>query len=610
VSDALRVSPDGEQADAPAASSGWTAGLRELARFARPARGRLALAAVLALGSAVLELAPFYIVYQAVIRLVEGSATQGELYELALLAGACVIGRFALFAVSTWVAHVAAYEVLYNLRVRLSERLARLPLGYFGRRRSGELKKVMADDVERLELFMAHAIPDMAAALGVWLLTTVWLLSVDWRMAVAAFVLVPVAFALLKRAMDRSASLMGAYHAAGARMNGSVVEYVTGMAVIKVFNRTGDAFSETRRSIEDYTRVENDFSRRFLPLGTAFYTLVAANVVVIVPVGMWLFLSDRIPLTTLLFFFIVGIGYSRPLIKLFHEGMRFSHIASGGTLVAQILSEPTLPDTGAAASPDEHSVELRAVSFSYAEHEVLHDVSFTARAGQVTALVGPSGAGKTTIARLIARFWDVDRGTVLVGGRDVREIGVEALMEEVAFVFQDSFLFHDTVEANLRVGRPDAGMADVQRAAGAARCHEFISALPDGYQTVVGERGATLSGGEKQRIAIARAMLKDAPIVILDEATAFADPDNEAAIQEAISALVQGRTLIVVAHRLSTIAGAEQILVIDDGRIVERGRHAELLVLEGLYERMWSDHVEAQGVSLADATHPPSGVHG
>lgn len=595
---------------APAKPPPWTAGLRELTRFARPARGRLALAAVLALASAVLELAPFYIVYRAVDDLIAGTATQSDLYNLALLAAVCVIGRFALFALSTWVAHVAAYEVLYNLRVRLSERLARLPLGYFSRRRSGELKKVMADDVERLELFMAHAIPDMAAALGVWLLSTTWLLSVDWRMAIASFALVPIAFALLKRAMDRSASLMDAYQAAGARMNGSVVEYVTGMAVIKVFNRAGDAFSETRRSIEDYGRVENDFSRRFLPLGTAFYTLVAANVVVIVPVGMWLFLSDRIALTTLLFFFIVGIGYTRPLIKLFHTSMRFSQIASGGTLVAQIVNEPPLPDTGLAASLDEHAVEFRAVSFSYGAHEVLHDASFTAHAGQVTALVGPSGAGKTTIARLIPRFWDVDSGTVLVGGRDVREIGVEALMDEVAFVFQDSFLFHDTIEANLRIGRPDASVADVRRAARAARCDAFISALPDGYETVVGERGATLSGGEKQRIAIARAMLKDAPIVILDEATAFADPDNEGAIQEAISALVQGRTLIVIAHRLSTIAGAEQILVIDGGRVAERGGHDALLARAGLYASMWADHIEAQGVSLADAVHPPSEVGG
>lgn len=608
--EARACSPNAEQALVASAPPGWTAGLRELGRFARPARGRLALAGVLALASGVLELAPFYLVYRAVSALVDGSATQGELYDLALLSAGCVIGRFALIATSTWVAHVAAYEVLYNLRVELSECLARLPLGYFSRRRSGELKKVMADDVERLELFMAHAIPDMAAAFGVWLLTTAWLLSVDWRMALASFALTPIAFALLKRVMDRSARLMDAYHAAGARMNGSVVEYVTGMAVIKVFNRAGDAFSDTRRSIEDYIRVENDFSRQFLPLGTAFYTLVASNVVVIVPVGMWLFLSDRIALTTLLLFFIVGIGYSRPLIKLFHLSMRFSQIASGGHLVAQIIGEPPLPDTGRAASVDEHAVEFRGVGFSYGEHEVLHDVSFTAHAGQVTALVGPSGAGKTTIARLIPRFWDVDRGTVLVGGRDVREIGVEALMQEVAFVFQDSFLFHDTIEANLRIGRPDASLAEVREAARAARCDAFISALPRGYETVVGERGATLSGGEKQRIAIARAMLKDSPIVILDEATAFADPDNEAAIQDAISALVAGRTLVVIAHRLSTIAGAEQILVIDGGRVVERGRHESLLAREGLYASLWSDHGEAQGVCLADAVHPSSEVGG
>ncbi|MGH3940188.1 MAG: ABC transporter ATP-binding protein [Pseudonocardiaceae bacterium] len=281
-----------------------------------------------------------------------------------------------------------------------------------------------------------------------------------------------------------------------------------------------------------------------------------ANPVVIIPIGLGLLLADQITVVTLLFFLIVGVGYSAPLVRFYDLAFRFSAMTYAGAVVATVMDEATLPDTGRRVPLDGHDVEFRQVSFGYGDTPVLDGLSLLARAGEITALVGPSGAGKTTIARLIPRFWDVGSGAVLVGGVDVRDMAVDQLMEQVAFVFQDTFLFHDTVAANIRLGRPDAGDDEVLAAARAAQAEEFISALPSGFQTVLGAKGVALSGGERQRIAIARAILKDAPIVVLDEATAFTDPENEAAVQKAIGALTAGRTLIVVAHRLATVGGA------------------------------------------------------
>jgi ATP-binding cassette subfamily B protein len=378
------------------------------------------------------------------------------------------------------------------------------------------------------------------------------------------------------------------------------VEYLRGMPVVKVFNRTGEAFRETSDAVRHYTAVETAWARAYVPLGGMFYSLVLANIVVILPVGLWLLQAGAVTVPTLLFFVIVGARYSQPLLKVFNHGAEAAHLSMSATVIRAVLNEPDLPDTGRAIDLASHDVELDHVSFGYGDHDVLTGVTFTARAGEVTALVGPSGAGKTTIAQLIPRIWDVEpgRGTVRIGGHDVREIGVQHLMNTVAFVFQDTYLFHDTIAANLRLGKSGATDDELRTAARAARCDEFVSALPDGYETVVGEGGATLSGGERQRIAIARAILKDAPIIVLDEATAFADPENEAAIQDAIAALTAGKTLLVIAHRLSTITDADQIVVVDAGRVVETGRHDDLVASGGVYSRLWQDHVDAQAIVL------------
>lgn len=607
---ATRSDPPIEATPAPEATPPpegvtMTSGLRSLLPFARPARGMFALAGLLAALASLAGLVPFWSIYRTVDALVAGDPQRGDLERWALIALVGIVVRFAAYGLALFVSHLAAYEVLYGIRLGMADHLARVPLGEITRRRSGEIKKVMGDDVERLELFLAHAIPDVVAAAVTLVATSAWLLSVDWRMGLGTLCLVIPAFACMSVAMARASSHMVAYQASLGEMNASIVELVRGMPVVRVFNRAEDQVREVGTSVDRYVHTVRRYSLDFLPLGTAFFVLIAANVVVLVPLGVWLWDRGSLAAGDLLFFFILGLGALAPLLPLMFFLSRLAHLSSGGNLVRELMELATLDDGHGgpgAPAPADRSVELRDVTFAYGDREVLHGVSLRAEPGTVTALVGPSGAGKSTIASLIARFWDVDGGAIEIGGVDVRHLPNDVLTRHVAVVFQDTFLFDDTVAGNLRVARPDATDAELEAACRAARAHDFVAALPQGYDTPVGELGARLSGGERQRLTIARALLADAPIVVLDEATAFTDPDNEAAIQEAIGSLVAGRTVIVIAHRLSTIVDADQILVVDDGRIAERGTHDDLLALDGAYRRLWQDHEAAAAAALRPTT--------
>lgn len=593
--------------DAPADPGQATtlrSGLAGLAPFARPARNRFLLAGALAALASLLALVPFWAIYRTIDAVVAGQPTRDQLWVLAGAAVVAIVARFAVFGTALWVSHLAAYRVLYEIRIDLAEHLSRVPLGYVTRQRSGELKKVMGDDVERLELFLAHGLPDLVAAVVTLLAVPVWLFTVDWRMGLATVVLVVPAFACMSVAMRGAGTHMAEYHRTLGSMNASVVELIRGMAVVKVFNRGTDRVRDAERSIDEHVAVVKAYSLSFLPFGTGFFVLLGANVALIVPAGLVLFDQGSLSATDLLFFFVVGLGALAPITSLLHLFTNLSQLASGGRLVRAVLNSATLDDRAADQVPADASLELRDVSFGYGERRVLHDLSLRAEPGTITALVGPSGAGKSTVAALVARFWDVDHGAVLVGGADVRRVSADDLSRHVAVVLQDTFLFDDTVEANLRVARPDASEAELHAAAQAAQAHDFVAALPEGYATVIGERGARLSGGERQRLTLARAILADAPIIVLDEATSFADPENEALIQDAIGVLVAGKTVLMIAHRLSTVAGADQILVLDHGRLVERGRHDELVAAAGTYARLWADFVAAESTGFGGGGEP------
>ena len=582
----------------------YLASLRLASRFLKGARLKLIAAIAIATVSVASELVPVWAVYRLLEELIAGTVGWPDVVTFAVIALLSVLGGFAAMGVALGLSHVVAFDTIYRLRMAVARHMARLPLGYFAERQSGDAKKLVIDEPEKLETIVAHGLPEGVSSLATWIAVSVWLFVVDWRMALAAIFVTPLSFALIITAMARAGKRANAYQAANQRMNASIVEYLAGMAVVKIFNRTGESFAETSEAVRDYARIETDWARDFIPLGGTFYGLVLSNIVFILPVGLFLLAAGTIDLPTLLFFVILGANYSQPLLKLFNQFHQLAHISMGSMLVAEILNSPPQPDSGRKVSPAGHDVAFDDVRFGYGAHDVLHGVGFTAKAGEVTALVGPSGSGKSTIASLIPRFWDVRAGRVTIGGVDVREIGQDQLMETVAFVFQDTFLFSDTIAANIRFGKPDATDAEVEAAARAARAHDFIAALPNGYGTLLNEQGRVLSGGERQRIAIARAILKDAPVIVLDEATAFADPDNEAAIQEAIEALTVGRTLILVAHRLHTISAADSIVVVDKGDIAETGRHDELLARNGLYARLWADYTVTREIALHAAPQP------
>ncbi|MBL3564820.1 ABC transporter ATP-binding protein [Rhodovulum sulfidophilum] len=572
--------------------------LKLLMRYGQGNGTVIALSAVLATTAVALELVPVWAIWRAVTALAADEAGAALFARLALLTLAAVVAGYTLLGLAMALSHLAAYRLIHALRLALARHLARLPMGWFLGKRSGGAKKLIVDEPERMELIVAHGLPEGVSSLGTWLAVTIWLFVVDWRMALAAVALTPVSFALISMAMARTTVMAGEYQRLSERLNGAVVEYLAGMPVVKVFNRTGAAQSETAEAVRAYADIETGMARRFVPLGAAFYTLVVANVVTILPAGLLMMKAGWIDLPTLCFFLILGANYSQPLLKLFNLFHNMAHISMASTLISDVLDTPAQPDTGRRVALPSHDIAFEDVRFGYGPHEVLHGISFTAAAGEVTALVGPSGSGKSTAASLIPRLYDVDSGRVTLGGVDIREIGLDQLMEETAFVFQQTFLFSGTIAENIRFGKPGATASELYAAAKAARAHDFILALPEGYETRLGEGGASLSGGERQRIAIARAILKDAPVIVLDEATAFADPDSEAAIQEALSALSRGRTLIVVAHRLHTVMGAGRIVVLDKGRVAETGRHDDLVAKGGLYARLWDDYVAARAIPL------------
>lgn len=560
--------------------------------------GRLAFATGLATLGVFAELAPVWAVYRMVTAAIGGTLDWPFVAAQATIAALGVIVGFGAMGLALGQSHLVAFDVIYRVRLAAARHMARLPLGYFADRPSGDAKKQVVDEPEKLEAVVAHGLPEGISSVATWLAVSIWLFVVDWRMALAAIALTPVSFVLLGIGMKRGGKHAKAYQGANARMNAAIVEYLAGMPVVKVFNRTGESFAETSAAARAYAEIETRWAREYLPLGGAFYMLVIANIVVILPVGLMLVKAGTLDLPTLLLFVILGANYSQPLLKLFNQFHGLAHIAMGSSAVAELLAEQPQPDSGKRVALANHDVAFDGVRFGYGENDVLHGVSFLARTGEVTALVGPSGSGKSTIAALVARFRDVREGVVSIGGTDVRDMAIDQLMETVAFVFQDTFLFSDTIAANIRFGNPDASGDQLRAAAKAARVHDFIMTLEHGYETRLGEQGRTLSGGERQRIAIARAILKDAPVIVLDEATAFADPDNEAAIQDAIAALTKGRTLLIVAHRLHTIMAADQILCIDRGSIAERGRHEELLAEGGLYARLWGDYIDARSIAL------------
>ena len=513
------------------------------------------------------------------------------------------LGAFFAFGVLTFaslmLSHIAAFNILYEIRMQLAQKMVRLPLGFFSRRASGELKKIMSDDVERIELFIAHHIPDIVTALLFPLILVSYMFAVDWRLAIVVLAVLAMAFYVMGRIYTgkKIREVSKRYVETLGRMKASIVEYIRGIQVVKTFTESTNAYRKLNDDIKEYRKFANEVNVQYQPTYVGFLTILSSALLFIIPVAVWLLVGSASYATfvpVLLMFLFFGVAVFFPVLKLLWIGSFLNQNNMGVQKIDDILYMDEIEEPDIPRHPKDASVEFRNVSFAYDTTPILKAISFISHPGTITALVGPSGAGKSTVAMLAARFWDVQSGEILIGGVPVKEIPTSVLMDNVAFVFQDNMLFFDTIEENIRMGNKTATFEEVARAACAAQCHEFIESLPNGYQTLVGEGGIYLSGGEAQRIALARAILKDSPIILLDEATAFADPENEGKILAAFSHLIKGKTVLVIAHRLSTITNADRILYVDKGVIAEQGTHEQLLALKGEYARMWETYNRAK----------------
>ncbi len=586
-----------------AALEGANKGLRILLGIARRRRSLILFACLLSAVSTVLSFGPALAVFGIARELAFASWEASALWFWGAIALAFLVARLLFLGSAIACSHIAAYGALYDLRMALAEKLSRVPLGVLTARTSGSLRKILQDDVERIEVFIAHMLPDAAAALTAPITGVAVLFWIDWRLGLAGLATLPIAFllqALMYRDVDE---MMALYTESQEKINGTLVEFLNGISIIKAFNLTAHSFERLRASLQAYRDLLSTYSRQVIPAWSAFTVAARGNILFLAPVGLWLAMSERITGAELVFGLLVGLGLTAPLLRLIMASGNLRMIEQGSRRISEIMTTPDLP-MGNTQIPKNNTVSFEDVSFSYDEGETLTDISFAVPEGTRTALVGPSGAGKTTLALLLGRFWDVTAGAVKIGTADVRNMTQEEINARIALVFQDIFLFDGTVAENIRMGNRDASAADVMAAARAARADHFIQRLPKGYDTQIGERGARLSGGERQRLSIARAMLKDAPIVVLDEATAFADPMNEALINEALAQLTRGKTLIVIAHRLSAVAGFDQIVVLDRGQLAARGRHDEILASSPLYAKLWRAHRAARGWRFRSALDP------
>ncbi|NEQ98768.1 MAG: ABC transporter ATP-binding protein [Cyanothece sp. SIO2G6] len=503
--------------------------------------------------------------------------------------------------------HLAAFKLEVILRTALTEQLAQVPLGYVVTMGSGAIKKLVQDDVKSLHGFVADSTPLFGQVYTVPVLSLIVMLVADWRLGLVTLAVLPVGMIFMRLALRDYRRQRAAYDQANEAMNGVIIEFVQGMQVVRTFDDGSSSFARFQRSLDTFTQKLRDWTAKTQlsgRLGTLLFEPLPTLLIIAI-VGTGLMVQGSLTAPRLLVFFLFAprlCGAFKPIFTLSH----FINQSNAGALrIGAVLAEPALPQPEIPQHPHDASIRLKNVTFSYSEDRpALQDISLTIPPGTVTALVGPSGAGKTTLARLIPRFWDVAAGAIEIGGVDVRHMTSETLMSSVSFVFQETFLMHDTLRNNIKLGRPEATDESVEAAARAAQAHEFILTLPNGYDTIAGERGTRLSGGQRQRITIARAILQDNPILVLDEATAFADPENEALIQGAIASITQGKTLVVIAHRLSTIMHADQIAVLDQGRLVELGKHDQLLQTDGgLYTRLWTRHQQAQNWELSVRSH-------
>ena len=569
--------------------------MKRLLQIAGQRKSLLLASCTLAVIHSVLSLVPYALVFYIIKELTQSQPNFTTIQQYVVYAIVMVIVSMVAFLLSGILSHIAAFNILYGLRKTITEKVGILPMGYLSHRNSGAFKKIISDDVERIETFVAHQIPDFVKAVALPLLTLGYLFSEDWRLALISCVPLLVLVVIMPLMFgSKNQNLTQKYHHSLEEMSAGIVEYVRAMPVMKIFQQSAETFDKYGKKVLTFHRFVSDWIRHSSPPFAIFMSFASNAMLPVLVLGLYLYFHNGLTLATLLFFLILGTGYMRPVFAMSNMAMQLQLIEQGVQQIDKILEAPVLPETHTPQEPTHYDIRFDKVSFAYdGEHYVLNDINFIAKEGSITALVGPSGAGKSTVGQLLSRFWDIQEGNISIGGVDIRQLSTEKLMQMVSFVFQDSFMFAQTMYENICMGM-NKTKEEVIAAAKAAQIHDFIMSLPKGYDTLFGQQGVHLSGGEQQRFQLARAILKNAPILVLDEATAFADPENKYKIQQAFSELIKGKTVLVIAHRLSTITTADQIIIFEKGEINAIGTHNELLQSSELYQRMWNAHNRAK----------------
>ena len=571
--------------------------------FAAPCKGKMALSVFCAILSVAGGFIPFLAVYEILLAFINQNVTLNGILIWCLVGAAGYLLRVACHGISTILAHISAYTILEGIRLKIADRLMKAPLGEVMGRRIGYLKNIIMDKVEDLEPPLAHMIPELTSNLLLPVAIFIWMLVIDWRMGLAVLIAPVLAMIPMFFLMRNYNSQYAAYMEANNHVNSIIIEYVEGIEVVKAFNQSTSSYEKFVNAVQSFKEFTLAWFKSTWKTMNLMMAIMPTTLLGVLPVGLLLVQNGSISPAELAMGIILSLSIVGPLMKattFINEAKSMEYAVEAAN---ELLNLPVLPDSGKIVSIPHNDIALKHVTFSYdgsEQNEVLHDVNLELPEGSFTALVGPSGGGKSTIARLIARFWDVTGGNITIGGKNIKELSIRQLSELVSFVTQDNFLFNCSLKENIRLGNPNATDEEVYAAAKAACCDEFIVRLDKGYDTPAGDAGKRLSGGEKQRIAIARAILKNAPIVILDEATAFTDPQNEDKIQKSIMALSKGKTLLVIAHRLSTIQNADQIVVLKKGRIVDCGKQEELLKRCPLYADMWKAHIGAKNWSVSE----------
>lgn len=539
--------------------------------------------------------APYVFLYLVLRQILDGRT---DLVSMAWLIGglaACMACQYVFCYLSSKDTYVSSYDLARHIRLRQGEHIRKLPMGFFSANRVGDVNDTMTTGISHVEGVFSHKFPMLVSSLSLPIALAALMILVDWRMALATLSTVPLAIPMFIWSLRVMKKRSGLRAIAQVDSVSRCVEYVQGIKIIKSFNVTGKRFNSLRQSLWDFREASVKLEA-FIEIPLLVYTvIVEAGFIVVLLAGTYLLFGGQVTAATFFMFLVLSLGLYRPIQELAVYAAVLKLYSNSVEKIERLEAEKEIKNEDKGSIPGDFRIEFKGVTFGYGQATVLHDVTFTVPEKSIVALVGPSGSGKTTIMNLIARFWDIDKGEILIGGVNVKDMSPERLLSYMSMVFQDVYLFNDTILNNIKIGRQGATREEVSEAARAAGCHEFISKLPAGYDTMVGEGGCTLSGGEKQRISIARAILKDAPILLLDEATASMDPENEVIIQSALDRLTENKTIFLIAHRLSTVMAADKIIVLAEGRVIEESSHEGLLAKNGLYRRLWESQQKSKG---------------